>query len=245
MKISFKEIEIFLKKLGYEKNEINEFIEQIKHFEEEAPDRDEIVKSYLNDKCINVIVEEISNEIVTLNNKHIRLLDVAAGSGFFTEKIIMNLKEKGISVDPYALDLTPSMLNRLEERNIKTIWGIAERIKDSILISNDYYKEKKPEKFDVVISTLAFHHFLEPEKVLKSFRNVLNKNGKAIIIDILKHEHEEILEDLKDTHPGFSLNEIKNISKEIFTKTNADPLEAYCTVDDKKIYLYKAVLSMV
>ncbi|WP_129409091.1 class I SAM-dependent methyltransferase [Marinitoga lauensis] len=238
---TLSEVEIFFEKLGYDKLVINELIEQIKHFEEEAPSRDEIVKSYLNDKCINVMVEEIVSEIIELDKKEISFLDVAAGSGFFTEKIIKSLNEKNIISLPHALDLTPSMLNRLKKRNIEAIWGVAEKIKESIRISNEYYKDKKPEKFDIIISTLAFHHFLEPEKVLKSMKQVLKKNGKVIIIDILKHEHVEILDDLKDTHPGFSLGEIKNISKKVFDDVKINPLEAYCVVGDKKIYLYKAV----
>ncbi|WGS65593.1 class I SAM-dependent methyltransferase [Marinitoga aeolica] len=238
---TLSDVERLIEKLGYKELAKKELLEQIKHFEEEAPMRDDIVRSYLEDKCINIIVEEIVSETEKLGRKKVIFLDVAAGSGFFTEKIMKKLNERDIETFPYALDLTPSMLKRLKKRNIKAVWGIAERIEESIKVSNDYYNTHNSIKFDVIISTLAFHHFLEPEKALKSMKKVLKENGKVIIIDILKHEHVEILENLKDTRPGYSLKEIKNIGNKIFRKVNVEPLEAYCMVNNKKINLYKAI----
>ncbi|GAB6189924.1 hypothetical protein JCM30566_16660 [Marinitoga arctica] len=222
-----------LKKMGYSNSEIIKFSEQIEHFEIEAPNRDNIVKSYLNEKCINLIVEEILNEI----DDEVMLLDVAAGSGFFTEKII----EKQKKIKPYAIDITPSMLDILKNKNINSIWGIAERISDSISFFNEYYNLDYPIKYDFIMSTLAFHHFTDPKKVLKSMHDVKKKNGKIVIIDILKHEYNDILDDMKDTHSGFSINELKELSNDIFNTISITPLNAYCVVEDKKIYLYKAI----
>lgn len=238
-----EEIRLFLEKLGFDGDSINELIEQIEYFETEAPERDDIVRDYLRDECIETIVNDIITEILKLNRENIKLLDVAAGSGFFTERVKRKLEEEGIKVEVYGFDITPSMLRRLMEKGITPVWGVAERIGDSIRMANEHYGLSAPEKFDVVVSTLAFHHFLNPEEVLESMKGVLKENGRVIIVDVLKHEHEEFKETLKDTHLGFSLEEIREMGSKIFREVKAGYMEIYCEVGDIIVGLYKAVFS--
>ncbi|NJE04677.1 methyltransferase domain-containing protein [Thermococcus sp. M36] len=238
-----EEIRLFLEKLGFDRGSINELIEQIEYFETEAPERDDIVRNYLRDECIERMIDEIVREVLRLGRKEVRLLDVAAGSGFFTERIKKRLEEMGVRTEVYALDITPSMLRRLKEKGITPIWGVAERIGDSIRIANKHYGLSVPEKFDVVVSTLAFHHFINPEGVLRSIRGVLEDGGRVVIIDVLKHSHGEFKDTLKDTHLGFSLEEIKEMGSRVFGKVEARPLGLHCEVDGVLIGLYKAVFA--
>ncbi|ASJ12647.1 class I SAM-dependent methyltransferase [Thermococcus thioreducens] len=240
---SIEEIRTFLEKLGFGKGEVNELVEQIEYFETEAPERDDIVRDYLRDECIERLVEEIVREVLKLGRKDVRILDVAAGSGFFTERVKRKLEEKGIKVEVYGFDITPSMLKRLKEKGITPIWGVAEKIRESIEIANEHYGLNVPEKFDVVVSTLAFHHFLNPEAVLGSMKDVLAGGGKAVIIDVLKHRHGEFRETLKDTHLGFSTEEIREMGLRVFKNVEARPLGLHCEVDGVLIGLYKAVFS--
>ncbi|AEH24592.1 class I SAM-dependent methyltransferase [Pyrococcus yayanosii] len=238
---SIEEIRTFLEKLGFGEEEVNELVEQIEYFETEAPERDDIVRDYLRDECIETIVNDIVGEILKLNRKDIRLLDVAAGSGFFTERVRRKLEEKGVKVEVYGFDITPSMLKRLKEKGITPIWCVAEKIRESIRIANEHYGINVPKEFDVVLSTLAFHHFLKPEEVLRSMKSVLKEGGKVIIVDVLKHEHEELKETLKDTHLGFSLEEIKGMGSRVFKNVEAGYMDVYCEVGDIIVGLYKAV----
>ncbi|WP_175059848.1 class I SAM-dependent methyltransferase [Thermococcus sp. 2319x1] len=240
---SISEIKEFLKKLSFDESSINDLIEQIEHFEKEAPERDDIVRDYLREECIETIVDEITDEILKLNKKRIKILDVAAGSGFFAERIKKKLEDNRVDVEVYGLDITPSMLKRLKDKGITPIWGVAEKIKESINIANEQYNMNVPKGFDVVLSTLAFHHFLKPEKVLKSMKDVLSNHGVVIIVDVLKHEHEELKETLKDTHFGFSLEEIKEMGSKIFNKVEARYMDVYCEVGDVIVGLYKAVFT--
>ncbi|WP_048152291.1 class I SAM-dependent methyltransferase [Palaeococcus ferrophilus] len=235
------EVRLFLRRLGFEESSLRELIEQIEYFETEAPERDDIVRDYLRDECIERLVKEIVREILRLGKGRVKLLDVAAGSGFFTEGIMRKLEENGISVEVYGLDITPSMLKRLRDKGITPIWGVAERIGDSIRIANEYYGLEVPEKFDIVVSTLAFHHFLNPEEVLRSIKDVLGEEGRAIIVDVLKHSHEEFREALKDTHTGFSLEEIQEMGSKVFREIDARPLGLHCEVNGVMVGLYKAV----
>ena len=238
-----EEIRAFLERLGFDEKAVNELVEQIEYFETEAPERDDIVRDYLRDECIERLVEEIAREVLRLGRKEVRILDVAAGSGFFTERVKRKLEEKGIKVEVYGFDITPSMLKRLKEKGITPVWGVAERIRDSIRIANDHYGLDVPEKFDVVVSTLAFHHFLNPEEVLRSIRDVLEDGGKAVIIDVLKHGHDEFKDTLKDTHLGFSIEEMRGMGLRVFKKAEVRPLGLHCEVDGILIGLYKAVFA--
>ncbi|WP_297092422.1 methyltransferase [Thermococcus sp.] len=238
-----EEIRAFLERLGFDEKAVNELVEQIEYFETEAPERDDIVRDYLRDECIERLVEEIAREVLKLGRKGVRILDVAAGSGFFTERVKRKLEEKGIKVEVYGFDITPSMLKRLKGKDITPVWGVAERIRDSIRIANDHYGLDVPEKFDVVVSTLAFHHFLNPEEVLRSIRDVLEDGGKAVIIDVLKHGHDEFKDTLKDTHLGFSIEEMRGMGLRVFRKAEVRPLGLHCEVDGILIGLYKAVFA--
>jgi len=238
---SIDEVKEFLKKLGFDEKSARELVEQIEYFETEAPERDDIVRDYLRDECIERLVEEIAREVLRLGRKEVRILDVAAGSGFFTERVKKRLESMGVLTEVYGLDITPSMLKRLKEKGITPVWGVAERIGDSIRIANDHYGLDVPEKFDVVVSTLAFHHFLNPEAVLGSMRDVLVEDGKVVIIDVLKHRHDEFRETLKDTHLGFSIEEMREMGLRVFKNAEVRPLGLHCEVDGILIGLYKAV----
>ncbi|NJE26511.1 methyltransferase domain-containing protein [Thermococcus sp. MV5] len=240
---SIDEIKEFLKKLGFDEKSINELVEQIEYFETEALERDDIVRDYLKDECIETIVNDIVREILKLNRENIKILDVAAGSGFFTERVRRKLEESRVKTDVYALDITPSMLKRLNEKGIAPIWGVAEKIKESIEIANEHYGINAPKEFNIVLSTLAFHHFLNPDRVLESIKSVLKEDGKVIIVDVLKHEHEELKETLKDTHLGFSLEEIKKIGSKVFKNVRAEYMDVYCEVGDIIVGLYKGVFA--
>ncbi|USH00141.1 methyltransferase domain-containing protein [Thermococcus argininiproducens] len=240
---SISEVKGFLKKLGFDEKSAKELVEQIEYFEIEAPERDDIVREYLRDECIETIVNDIVKEILKLNKGKIKLLDVAAGSGFFTERVKRKLEEKDVKVEVYGFDITPSMLKRLNEKGITPIWGVAEKIKESIEIANEHYSINAPKEFDIVLSTLAFHHFLNPNGVLESMKSVLKESGRVIIVDVLKHEHEELKETLKDTHLGFSLEEIKEMGSKIFKEVKASYMDVYCEVGDAIVGLYKAVFA--
>lgn len=67
------------------------------------------------------------------------------------------------------------------------------------------------ESFDIVVSRLAFHHFVEIEKPFFEMKRVLKKGGKLVIID-MEAAPEELreIEDHIETMRDFS--HVKNIS---------------------------------
>lgn len=134
--------------------------------------------------------------------KEDRVLEVAAGTCAC-----------GISLAPLSghvtcLDITKAMLSKGKEkaeseglRNMDFVLGNAEEM------------PFLDESYDIVITRLTFHHFVNPEVVFKEMKRVLKKGGKLVIIDMEAtqedlREIEDVIETWRD--PAH----VKNRSKE-------------------------------
>lgn len=116
-------------------------------------------------------------------NEH--ALEVAAGTCICGRALAHFVK------DITCLDLTEEMLAEgkklARESQIKNIYfeyGNAEEL------------TYKAESFDIVITRLSFHHFVNPQKVFQEMQRVLKKGGKMIIWDI--QAAEESLREIND-----------------------------------------------
>lgn len=126
------------------------------------------------------------------------------------------------------MDITPAMLLALEKKNanITPFIGVAENIKDSIKEARKYFKI--PYKFDSVFSTLMLHHSTQPEKVFKSIQTVLRKKGKAIVVDLCKHDFKEFRTEMGDIHLGFKAEEIYEMARKHFSEVKVDKMPGIC-----------------
>jgi SAM-dependent methyltransferase len=199
----------------------------IEHFTaKEAEKRDKIVIDYFGENGVNQIVDTITGFMLAPPRlpANAKVLDVGAGSGFFTAKIAKKIRAKLGEAQVYAMDLTPAMLLLLEKKkaSITSFIGIAENIKGSIKEAQKF--AHVPYKFDAVFSTLMLHHSSEPEKVFHSLKEVLKQKGKAIIIDLCEHEFEEFRTEMGDIHLGFKPERIYKMAKRYFPTVKAEKL---------------------
>src|SRR3972149_631755 len=169
------DLEQLFKKLGAANPET--LAKTVQHFTaKEAKKRDKIVLGYFGEEGVNRIVEAITEKLLSVPSlrKGSSVLDVGAGSGFFTAKIAKKINNKIPNVKFYAMDATPAMLISLakKEQHITPFLGIAE-------------------KFDAAFSTLMLHHSVKPEKVFESISKILANNGKAVILDLCEHKFVE------------------------------------------------------
>ena len=223
------QLERFFSKLGASNPEV--LASEVEHFTtKEAEKRDEIVFSYFGEKGASRIVNAIAEHLLSSPRLHTeaRVLDVGAGSGFFTVKIAEKIRNRLPKAAFYALDMTPVMLLLLEKKNahITSFLGLAENIEGSIREAKDY--AEIPESFDAVFSTLMLHHNAQPEKVFKSIRKVLKENGKAVILDLCEHGFEEFRTEMGDVHLGFKLEKVQEMARKYFSRVKVEKMPGIC-----------------
>jgi SAM-dependent methyltransferase len=223
------QLEQLFRKLGASNPEI--LAKEIEHFTtKEAEKRDKIVINYFGENGVNQIVSTIT-KILLVSPKlpaKAKVLDVGAGSGFFTAKIAEKLHAEFPTVSLYAMDLTPAMLLSLAEKkaNITPFIGIAENIESSIKEAKKFFNI--PFKFDAIFSTLMLHHSTQPEKVFKSLKQALKKRGKAMVVDLCEHGFEEFKTEMGDVHLGFKPENIYKMARKYFSEVKVEKLPGIC-----------------
>ena len=157
-----------------------------------------------------------------------KVLDVGAGSGFFTVKIAEKVRSRLPKVSFYAMDMTPAMLLSLVKKgaDVQPFIGLAENLEDSIKEARRYFDI--PDEFDAVFSTLMLHHSVKPEKVFKSIRKVLKEGGKAVVVDLCEHCFEEFKTEMDDVHLGFKPEDIAKMASNAFAQVRVEKMRGIC-----------------
>lgn len=206
-------------------------VNEIRHFtEKEAQKRDKIALGYFGEKIVRQIVDSISIRL-SMSPKlkqTARILDMGAGSGFFTARIASKLRRYLPHASLYAMDATPAMLLALARKRKRLIpfFGIAENISGSIRKAQEY--ARIPRQFDAVFSTLMLHHCPNINEVFKSVRQVLKPNGKAVIVDMCTHSFTEFRNEMGDVHLGFDPEQIEQAAGKVFSKVTVEKLPGIC-----------------
>lgn len=110
-------------------------------------------------------IDSLSASLVPVNS---RVLDLGCGDG----KIGQILKQKGCNVT--GVELNYELAKIAKWRLSKVIVGDLENTR----IQNKIVKEQK---FDIIFASAILEHLKNPDKVLKSLYNCLNKDGFVII----------------------------------------------------------------
>lgn len=218
-----------LHKLGASDSEL--IAREVSHFTvKEAMCRDEILVSYFGEAGLNRIVDRIVELLFAFPELRAdaKVLDVGAGSGFFTVKVAEKVRSVFPKASFYAMDMTPAMLLYLVEKNadVHPFVGLAENVEGSVKEARRYFEV--PEKFDAVFSTLMIHHSAEPQKVFQSLRRVIEEDGKAIVVDLCKHSFEEFRKEMGDVHLGFNLEEVVEMARKVFREVRVEKMPGIC-----------------
>lgn len=129
-----------------------------------------------------MLFEEFRNIVRKLypdNTANLKILDIGAGNGMFTELILSELPNASVTM----LDFSKEMLE-----SAKTIFTVNNISLENInfLVSNFITEELPNEKYDLVISSYALHHVRnreDLETVYLKIANVLKDNGSFICLD--------------------------------------------------------------
>jgi SAM-dependent methyltransferase len=135
----------------------------LKEYRRLAPDYDERWSSY-----IATSLEQTLRRLELRPGE--RILDVGCGTG----ALLSLLSESAPTVQLSGVDPVPEMLE------------IARQRLGNDVVLEQAFAEGLPfssQKFDVVISTNAFHYFRKPVVALEEMVRVLNKGGRVVITD--------------------------------------------------------------
>jgi len=131
-----------------------------RNFNEEAEIYDVEYEIWLND------TKSVLNEAKTEPLGYV--LDVGCGTGTMLSKL------SGESVK-VGLDISPKMIAKAKEKlgtNCYLCAGDSETL------------PFRDESFDVILSSLSFHHYENPEAVVAEIRRVIRKGGRLLICDV-------------------------------------------------------------
>lgn len=142
-----------------------------------------------------------AKNVLNLQGK-LDIMDFGTGTGLFGLEFKDNIKTLT------GVDVSDGMLKVFDEKtadfdNIKSL-------------NIDLENKDLDQKFDLIISSMAFHHLTDPKAVLIKLKKNLNPNGKIAIVDLDEEDgtfHPDN-EGMGVKHFGFSLEELTSWAKE-------------------------------
>jgi SAM-dependent methyltransferase len=140
----------------------------LSHFNEQANEWDTESKVALMG-----LLAKKSLDVLALD-KPIDIMDFGCGTGLF------GLEFAGYAKTLVGIDTSPGMLDVFNRK----IGG--HRQFRSLQI--DLETEDLRETFDLVVSSMAFHHLNDPRSMILKFKSMLNKGGRLAIVDLYKED---------------------------------------------------------
>lgn len=129
-------------------------------------------KNYLRHQIPKDIIIE---DLYLKNNKTIKILDLACGTGNYLEEQIKYYNNYDIKW--YGIDLSEQMLQKAKEKKLNA----------ELIYCDAHDLPFNQEYFDYVKVRFAIHHFENKDKVIKEISRVLKKSG---ILSILNLSHD-------------------------------------------------------
>ena len=168
----------------------------MKHFNDLANEWD-------NPEKIKLMHTLATNAKESLNLKPcIKIMDFGCGTGLF------GLEFLEIASELVGVDTSEGMLKVMQHktRDLKHVRTI------NINLEN----EELDEKFDLIVSSMAFHHLADPSKMIDKMKSMLNPNGRLVVVDLDQEDgsfHPDN-EAMGVKHYGFAKDELFKWGKE-------------------------------
>ncbi len=132
-------------------------------------------------------------------NREFKVMDIGAGTG--TVDILLSPYVKEI----VAFDLSEGMLDVFREKVKK------EGIKNIRILKKDLFSEGFEEKdFDLVITSMTFHHLDNPAQALNQIKEYLKAGGYVAVIDLYKEDGTFHSDNTDVKHFGFDEREVES-----------------------------------
>ena len=145
-------------------------------------------------RLINDIHESVTKEVCDEVSDG-KILDVGTGPGRLPVKIAL----KNSRLEVYGVDLSDSMIKIAKQNAVKA--GVSQRLE--FKVGSVYSLPYENDFFDMVVSTLSFHHWNEPIKGLNQIYRVLKPGRECWIYDIWRDLPQDAREEARKKYGWF------------------------------------------
>lgn len=170
-------------------------------------------------------------KVINLDD-HLDIMDFGCGTGILGFEFIKNAKSI------FGIDTSEGMLDVFDQKASEF---------SNITSSNiNLEEETLDRKFDLIISSMAFHHLNGPDKMLISFSKMLNPLGQIVIIDLESEDgtfHPDN-EGMGVKHFGFSEFEVSKWGQKSHMKSKFHIVDTICK-NGRNYKLFLAVFNFV
>jgi ArsR family transcriptional regulator len=166
--------------------------EALQYFEKVAEDWDDIRAEYFGLRVRN-------RALAGLIPSNWTVADVGCGTGFLL-LAVAPLVKKAIGID-ISSEMLRVARRKARERGLKNI--------EFIQCPMDEIK-LKDEALDGLTASMVLHHSSDPEKAICEWARVLKPNGKISVVELEKHEHEWLRDEMADVWLGFDEKELRD-----------------------------------
>ncbi|MDL2294436.1 class I SAM-dependent methyltransferase [Ruminococcaceae bacterium OttesenSCG-928-D13] len=151
----------------------------LSHFEQEAKDYDEIIARLIPDYelMVSIMVDFINKD----RQDHFSVIDLGCGTGTLSKAIALRFPHAAIT----CVDISEKML-RIAESKLET---------DIATIHSDFGQFVFPQKYDVIVSSLALHHLEKDADKLSFYKKIyaaLPAGGIFMNIDVVTAGNDRI-----------------------------------------------------
>lgn len=149
------------------------------HFEEEAAEFDKLILKLIPhyEEMITALISSIPHD----KRDSIKVMDLGCGTGTITK----SLKDKFKNANVTCLDLAQNMI-KMAKLKLNRYYNIN-------YITGDFYHFNFPEKYDVILSSLALHHLVTDEDKKQFYTRIyeaLNPGGVFLNADVVLGSNE-------------------------------------------------------
>ena len=150
-------------------------MKELIHIEINENKWDKWAKSYDGKGWRYIYLRKCQSGVVSLLDikENICVLDIGCGTGWALGQIAKLVDGKGSF---YGIDLSAKMIEKAKE-------SFKEQKQFQFMKANAESIPLEDNKFDVIICTNSFHHYLNPDKALKEMYRLLKAEGKVYILD--------------------------------------------------------------
>lgn len=151
---------------NYYENIVGAFDDWANTYEQEADEKLKL-RGYSYDE----LGKYIADKFMPINSEFIKVLELGTGTGLLGLNVVKNSKCKLMLT---GIDISQNMLEHAKK---KGIYGSLECINSELIGSIG--------EFDYIYSAFMFHSVLDQENLLKSLYQIVCKNSRIIIIDLV------------------------------------------------------------